>query len=96
MEAARTVVRSRARLLGIKDEVFEKRDIHIHAGWRHAEGWPERRRCNDHCICSALTGIPVRGDVAMTGEITLRGEVTAIGGLKENCWRSCVAASRPC
>jgi ATP-dependent Lon protease len=47
-------------------------------------------------IVSALTGIPVRGDVAMTGEITLRGEVTAIGGLKEKLLAACAAASRRC
>ena len=82
VEAARTVVRSRARMLGIKDEAFEKRDIHIHVpdGATPKDG-PSAGMTT--AFVSALTGIPVRGDVAMTGEITLRGEVTAIGGLKE-------------
>ena len=84
VEAARTVVRSRARLLGIKDELFEKRDIHIHVpdGATPKDG-PSAGAAMTTAFVSALTGIPVRGDVAMTGEITLRGEVTAIGGLKE-------------
>ena len=78
--AARTVVRSRARALGIKDEVFEKRDMHIHVpdGATPKDG-PSAGAAMTTAIVSALTGIPVRGDVAMTGEITLRGEVTAIG-----------------
>ncbi|MCT6719952.1 endopeptidase La [Acidovorax sp. K2F] len=84
VEAARTVVRSRARVLGIKDETFEKRDIHIHVpdGATPKDG-PSAGAAMTTAFVSALTGIPVRGDVAMTGEITLRGEVTAIGGLKE-------------
>ena len=84
VEAARTVVRSRARLLGIKDEAFEKRDVHIHVpdGATPKDG-PSAGAAMTTAFVSALTGIPVRGDVAMTGEITLRGEVTAIGGLKE-------------
>ncbi len=84
VEAARTVVRSRAARLGIKDEVFEKKDIHIHVpdGATPKDG-PSAGAAMTTAFVSALTGIPVRGDVAMTGEITLRGEVTAIGGLKE-------------
>ncbi|MFM9899864.1 MAG: endopeptidase La [Polaromonas sp.] len=84
VEAARTVVRSRARMLGIKDEMFEKRDIHIHVpdGATPKDG-PSAGAAMTTAFVSAMTGIPVRGDVAMTGEITLRGEVTAIGGLKE-------------
>ncbi|WP_313076376.1 endopeptidase La [Melaminivora sp.] len=84
VEAARTVVRSRARSLGIKDEAFEKRDLHIHVpdGATPKDG-PSAGAAMATAIVSALTGIPVRADVAMTGEITLRGEITAIGGLKE-------------
>jgi ATP-dependent Lon protease len=82
--AARTVVRSRSRRLGIPDEVFEKKDMHIHVpdGATPKDG-PSAGAAMTTAIVSALTGIPVRADVAMTGEITLRGEVTAIGGLKE-------------
>ncbi len=84
VEAARSVVRSRARRLGIKDEMFEKRDIHIHVpdGATPKDG-PSAGAAMTTAFVSALTGIPVRAHVAMTGEITLRGEVTAIGGLKE-------------
>jgi ATP-dependent Lon protease len=84
VEAARSVVRSRSRRLGIKDEAFEKRDVHIHVpdGATPKDG-PSAGAAMTTAFVSALTNIPVKADVAMTGEITLRGEVTAIGGLKE-------------
>ncbi len=84
VEAARSVVRSRARRLGIKDEMFEKRDVHIHVpdGATPKDG-PSAGAAMATAFVSALTNIPVKAGVAMTGEITLRGEVTAIGGLKE-------------
>src|SRR5690606_6096544 len=84
VEAARTVVRSRARRLGFADGVFEKRDMHVHVPeGATPKGGPSGGMASRPAMVSALSGIPVRADVAMTGEITLRGEVLPIGGLKE-------------
>jgi ATP-dependent Lon protease len=84
VEAARSYTRARAVPFGIKPTVFDKKDIHIHVpeGATPKDG-PSAGIAMCTAIVSALTGIKIRADLAMTGEITLRGRVLPIGGLKE-------------
>ena len=97
VQAANAYIRSRAATFGIKHNIFEKRDIHVHVpeGATPKDG-PSAGVGMITSIVSALTGIAVRKDVAMTGEISLRGRVMPIGGLKEKLLAALRGDSRPC
>jgi len=89
--AALTYVRSRAEALGIEPDVHETHDIHVHyPGNSLKTDGPSAGIAMTTALVSALTGVPARGDLAMTGEVSLRGRVLPIGGLKEKllaAWR---------
>jgi ATP-dependent Lon protease len=83
-QAAVTYARARARALGLPDDFHERQDLHIHLpGGGVPKDGPSAGITMAVAIVSALTGRPIRRDVAMTGEITLRGRILPVGGVKE-------------
>ncbi len=95
IQAAESFVKSRAADFGIKPDLFQKRDIHVHVpeGATPKDG-PSAGLAMVTSIVSVLTGIPVRRDIAMTGEVTLQGRALPIGGLKEKLLAALRAGSR--
>ncbi len=95
IQAAESFVKSRAADFGIKPDLFQKRDIHVHVpeGATPKDG-PSAGLAMVTSIVSVLTGIPVRRDMAMTGEVTLQGRALPIGGLKEKLLAALRAGSR--
>ncbi len=86
--AALSLLRSQAKELGIPEEAFDGRDIHVHvpAGAIPKDG-PSAGITIAMALLSLFTGRPARRDVALTGELTLTGRILAVAGVRENCWQ---------